>query len=92
MGLEGADVGARFEVEKTDGAIGEATGEVVVGEGEAAAELGVRVDVGGRGLVIVQGGIGVSACGEIPGRSMPVDELILPRGAQPMAATPDASR
>lgn len=40
VGPVGTKVEAGLEVEKADGAVGEAAGEVVVGEGEAAADDG----------------------------------------------------
>lgn len=91
VGLEGADMDAGFKVEEADGAVGEPAGEVDVGEGEAAADDGAWVAVVHVGWVEVQGGVGVSASGEIPGQSMPVDELVAPRVSGSIGAAPDSS-
>lgn len=92
VGPERADVDAGLEVEEADGAVGEAAGEVDVGEGETAADDGSGVAaVVHVGRVEVQGGVGVSASDEIPGQSMTVNELVVPRGTRPIGEEPDAS-
>lgn len=92
-GPEGADVGPGLEVEEANGAVGETAGEVAVGEGEGAADEGLMVvaAAGDVGRVEVWDGDGVSPCGEVAGRPMPVDELVVPRGPQSIGTAPDAS-
>lgn len=82
---------AGLKVEEANGTVDEAAGEVGVGEGEAAADECRAVVGGDGGGVEVWDHEGVSTGAEVPGRSMPVDVLKLPRVPQSIGAAPYAS-
>lgn len=90
MGPEGPDVEAGGEVEEADGAVGEAAGEVEVGESEAATHQTVVGIVHIRGIEM-EIEVGVSTRSEILGRSVTIDVFISPRGVQEVSPAPNAS-
>lgn len=89
LGPEGPDVEAGGEVEEADGAVGEAAGEVEVGQSEAATRQTVGV-VHVRGVEI-EIEVGVSTRSEILGRSVAIDVLVSPRGVQEVSPAPNSS-
>ena len=86
VGVEGADLKARGEVEEADGAISEAASEVGVRQGKAAARQPIwDVHVG---LIEVEGLVKRSPSTKILSCSMMVHVFLTPRGVNAVGPTP----
>lgn len=96
---QGQQVSPGREVEQADGAVRESGGEVVVGEGEAAAREDIVFVAVAVVSVVVRGDkregcVDVPPGAEVAGGAVAEDELVAPRQVvrEAEAAVPDAAR
>lgn len=96
LGVECRDMELVHETEQVDCPIGETSGNVAVGEGQAAAGEAVIVIVNITVVIIcreeMEGGVKVPARSEIGGRTMKIDVLRPPRVTDEMRDVPDSAR